>query len=130
MITLDHLRTLSLSFPETTESPHFDKSSFRVRKKIFITYDGEVNTTNIKLTPENQDVFCLGDKGLSPVPNKWAKQGWKAVDMTRVHRQFFEDAIIAAYCTVAPKKLAEEVRLNSNECNVMLLRRTEHTGKE
>lgn len=110
MITLDQLRKLALSFPETTEAPHFDKSSFRVRKKIFATYDGEANTTNIKLNPEDQDVFCLGDHGISPVPNKWGKQGWTTINMNIVHEKLFKDAITTAYCTVAPKRLVEEVR--------------------
>ncbi len=106
---LDQLRKLALSFPETTEEPHFDRSSFRVRKKIFATYDSKANAANIKLTPEDQDIFSLGDHGISPVPNKWGQQGWTTVDMNRVPQQLFEDAIKVAYCTVAPKKLAEIV---------------------
>ena len=31
------VRRLALSLPETTEEPHFDYSSFRVRGKIFVT---------------------------------------------------------------------------------------------
>lgn len=33
MITLEIFRELALSFPETTEEPHFEKTSFRVKKK-------------------------------------------------------------------------------------------------
>ncbi len=107
MITLDQLRKLALSFPETTEEPHFENLSFRVKKTIFVTYDENQNSANIKLTLEDQDLFCLGDHGISPVSNKWAKHGWTTVDMNRVPQQLFEDAIKVAYCTVAPKKLAE-----------------------
>lgn len=43
MSTLDQARRFALSLPETTEEPHFDMSSFRVRGKIFATVppDGE-----------------------------------------------------------------------------------------
>ena len=34
---LDTARRFALSLPETTEEPHFDKSSFRVKGKIFCT---------------------------------------------------------------------------------------------
>lgn len=34
---LDTARRFALSLPETTEEPHFEKSSFRVRGKIFAT---------------------------------------------------------------------------------------------
>ncbi len=37
MIELNEARRFALSLPETTEEPHFDKASFRVRGKIFAT---------------------------------------------------------------------------------------------
>jgi len=36
-MTLAQLRRFALSLPDTTEEPHFDRTSFRVRGKIFIT---------------------------------------------------------------------------------------------
>ena len=36
-MTHDDIRVLALSLPEAQEHPHFDRSSFRVRGKIFIT---------------------------------------------------------------------------------------------
>ena len=39
MVSIDTFRKLALSFPEATEEPHFEKTSFRVKKKIFATYD-------------------------------------------------------------------------------------------
>jgi predicted DNA-binding protein (MmcQ/YjbR family) len=43
MVTIDTLRKIALSLPETTEEPHFEKTSFRVKKKIFATYDALKN---------------------------------------------------------------------------------------
>ena len=34
---LEEVRKFALSLPETTEEPHFEKSSFRIRGKIFAT---------------------------------------------------------------------------------------------
>ena len=36
-MNLEQARRFALSLPETTEEPHFDKSSFRVKGKIFAT---------------------------------------------------------------------------------------------
>jgi len=36
-VKLEQARRFALSLPETTEEPHFDKSSFRVKGKIFAT---------------------------------------------------------------------------------------------
>jgi len=37
MLSVEEVRKLALSFPETDEHPHFEKSAFRVKKKIFAT---------------------------------------------------------------------------------------------
>jgi predicted DNA-binding protein (MmcQ/YjbR family) len=50
MVSFETLRKLALSFPETTEEPHFEKTSFRVKKKIFATYDGKNKTACVKLS--------------------------------------------------------------------------------
>jgi len=62
MVTLDTLRNLALSFPETTEEPHFEKTSFRVKKKIFATYDYKNKQVCTKLSEIDQDVFVSADQ--------------------------------------------------------------------
>jgi predicted DNA-binding protein (MmcQ/YjbR family) len=116
MVSLDTLRKLALSFPETTEEPHFEKTSFRVKKKIFATYDNKNNRTCIKLSEIDQNVFSASDKTMIfPVDNKWGKQGWTIIEMSKVHMDLFVDALTTAYCEVAPKKLADQIRPNDNE---------------
>ena len=112
MVSIDTFRKLALSFPETTEEPHFEKSSFRVKKKIFATYDGIKNRACIKLSEINQDIFSAADKTIIfPVGNKWGKQGWTLIEMDKVREELFVGALTAAYCEVAPKKLADLVSL-------------------
>jgi predicted DNA-binding protein (MmcQ/YjbR family) len=107
MLSTDTLRTLALSFPEATEEPHFEKTSFRVKKKIFATYDAATGLACLKLSEAEQDVFAVAAKGIIyPVPNKWGKQGWTLVNLRRVHKALFTEALKAAYCEVAPAKLS------------------------
>ena len=40
-----------MSLPETTEEPHFEKSSFRVRKKIFATVPPDGKSLNVHVDP-------------------------------------------------------------------------------
>lgn len=116
MVTLEKLRELALSFPETTEEPHFEKISFRVKKKIFATYDNIKKITSIKLSEIDQNVFSSADKSIIfPVDNKWGKQGWTQVEMGKVRKELFIDALTTAYCEVAPKKLADQLRPNEIE---------------
>lgn len=116
MISLNTLRKIALSFPEVTEEPHFEKTSFRVKKKIFATYDDKNKKACIKLSEIDQNVFSsAGKTTIYPVDNKWGKQGWTLIEMSKVNKALFIDALTTAYCEVAPKKLAEQVRSNDNE---------------
>jgi predicted DNA-binding protein (MmcQ/YjbR family) len=114
MVSIQTFRELALSFPEAVEEPHFEKTSFRVKKKIFATYNQIENRACLKLSEIDQNVFCSADKTIVyPVPNKWGKQGWTLFILNQVHQDLFIDALTTAYCQVAPVKLAEMVRPSS-----------------
>lgn len=107
MVTFDAFRSLALSFPETSEAPHFEKIAFRVRKKIFATYDATQQRSCLRLSPIDQDVFSRADRAaIYPVANQWGKQGWTIVELKKVKKNLFADALRSAYGEVAPKKLA------------------------
>lgn len=116
MVSIDTFRKLALSFPEATEEPHFEKTSFRVKKKIFATYDDKKKRACVKLSEIDQNVFSSVDNTIIfPVDNKWGKQGWTLIEMNKVRKELFIDALTTAYCEVAPKKLADIIRPNDNE---------------
>ena len=46
-----------------------------------------------------------------PVPNAWAKYGWTHVNLAKVRKEMLKDILTVAYCTVAPKKLADKYRI-------------------
>ncbi|MBT8220654.1 MAG: MmcQ/YjbR family DNA-binding protein [Bacteroidia bacterium] len=106
-MTPEEVRSIALNFEEATEQPHFEKTSFRVRKKIFATMDMTKNQVVIKLSEADQDVFCSHDQSvIFPVPGAWGNKGWTAIKLDKVHPDLFKDAITMSYCGVAPKKLA------------------------
>lgn len=116
MIEIETFRNIALSFPETSELPHFEKTSFRVGKKIFATFDQKNHLACIKLSETDQDVFAVADKTIIfAVPNKWGKQGWTNIDLKRVHPDLFADALKTAYCEVAPKKLSGQIQSDLNK---------------
>ncbi|MEJ8820408.1 MmcQ/YjbR family DNA-binding protein [Lacibacter sp. H407] len=107
MISLKTFRQLALSFAEVTEQPHFEKTSFRVKKKIFVTLDEATHTACVKFSATDQSVYCLIDKTIIwPVPNKWGQQGWTFVDLKKVKKDLLTEVLTTAYCEVAPKALA------------------------
>lgn len=103
---LDFFRSFALSFPETLEVPHFDKTSFRVRKKIFATFDFKTQLACLKLSEKDQDLFSLFDSKLVfPVPNKWEKQGWTLAKIGELKEEIIRDLITAAFNQTAPENL-------------------------
>ncbi len=107
MISLKTFRELALSFEEVTEQPHFEKASFRVKKKIFVTLDEAKSIACVKFSATHQSVFCLIDETLIwPVPNEWGKEGWTLINLKKIKKELLKDALTTAYCSVAPKALA------------------------
>jgi len=104
MISLEEYRKLALSFPDTEEAQHFELSSFRWKKKIFATYWPKEHRAMLKLSLVDQSVFCAYDKTVFfPVPNAWGKQGATLVELKKVRKDMFKDALTTAYKGVAEK---------------------------
>jgi hypothetical protein len=112
MSDIEAFRRIAMSLPEVTEEPHFEKISFRVNKKIFATAVPVHNRATVKLSVIDQDVFCAFDNTIIyPVPNRWGKQGWTHIDLLKVREDMLTDILKTAYLGIAPKKLAELLRL-------------------
>lgn len=105
MPTEKKLRNIALSFEGATEEPHFEKTSFRVKKKIFASYDGLNKLVCVKLNLIDQASFSSYDKKVMyPVPNKWGQQGWTFIRLDLVKEEMLTDALSTAYQTVIKKK--------------------------
>jgi predicted DNA-binding protein (MmcQ/YjbR family) len=97
-------RQVALSFPGATEQPHFEKTSFRIRNKIFATLDERAGIACLMLSPIDQSVFCAHDKEIMyPVPNKWGQQGATFVGLKKIRKSMLKDALTHAYNKAAYK---------------------------
>lgn len=103
-VSITLFQKFAFSLPDSVEEPHFEKTSFRVNKKIFATLDIKTHKATIKLTEIQQSVFCSNPKFLSPVPNKWGKQGWTIVHLDAIPEEMCWDALQKAYDLVAKNK--------------------------
>lgn len=107
MVGIHIVRAFALSFPQTDEHPHFERVAFRVKKKIFATLLEKDRTLNVKLSIVDQSVFCQAAPGVVyPVPGKWGAGGMTTIELEKAGRSMVNDALTAAYCRVAPPKLA------------------------
>ncbi|MCW5907361.1 MAG: MmcQ/YjbR family DNA-binding protein [Chitinophagales bacterium] len=112
MVSVWYARKAALAFEEAVEQPHFERTSFRVNKKIFATMDKSKKQVVVKFSPEEQSLFGIHDpSAIYPVPGGWGKQGYTIIELAKVRKVVFNDALRISYCHSAPKKLAEKYRL-------------------
>ena len=99
------LREIAMSFPDTVEQSHFEKTSFRAKKRIFASYSTQDKRACLKLSEIDQSVFCSFNKAIIyPVPNKWGKQGWTLFELKGIEKEMLQDALETAYKEVTMKK--------------------------
>ena len=109
MITIDEARKAALSLPEVEEKSHFNQPDFRVKNKIFAVIHADKGYMMVKLSVIDQDVFCSFDREIIfPVPGGWGRGGATFVNLKRVRKSMFIDALTTAWKTVAPAKMVEK----------------------
>lgn len=105
MISLKRFRELAVSMEGVTESPHFEKASFRIKGKIIAALDAQKKVATLKLSETDQSVFISFGKGaIYAVPNKWGKQGWTCIELDKVMEEIVADALATAYAEVLKKR--------------------------
>lgn len=106
MVSLDEATKMALGFPEAEGKMHFEKPDFRVRNKIFAVLHPDKNSMVVKLSVIDQSVFCaFDDTVIYPVPGSWGRRGWTSINLKKVKKAMFLDALTTAWKTVAPPKL-------------------------
>ncbi len=93
----ESLLEILLSMEGVNQKKHFDREAFFV-KRIFATLSKNEKTLNVKLTPDEQLIFCQDPSyQLQKVPNKWGDQGWTTCRYTKITRPVLEEIIRSAY---------------------------------
>lgn len=112
MMDLKLFTQFALSFDEVLEQPHFEKTSFRVKKKIFATLDPDKLIASFKLSEIDQSVFCSFNSAyIYPATGEWGKQGWTIFEIKNLQPDMIKDAITLSYCNVAPLKLSDKYKM-------------------
>ena len=110
MVTTDAVRQLALSLPEAVEVPHNDKPSFRVGQKIFCVLHPEDSRAVLKLSGVDQSVFDdYNPSVFYPVEGGWGRQGWTVVELLKVKKEVFREALLSAWLRAAPRSLARRL---------------------
>ena len=106
---LETARRFALSLPETTEEPHFEKSSFRVKGKIFATVP--VGGKHLHVNVEVDEGQALAEElpeAFEPIV--WGEQkktDWIRVTLAKADREIVQELLEDAWRRKAPKRVLE-----------------------
>lgn len=103
-MTNERFRELALSLPQAEENAHFEKADFRVRNKISAGFTGE-GAAYVKLTPDQQEMICAAEAGVTPIKGGWGRQGWTRIDHAQADQALLQSLLLTAWRNVAPKSL-------------------------
>ena len=101
-MTLQQARRFSLSLPETTEEPHHELSSFRVRGKIFATAPPDGLRLHIFVDEPQREA------AIAMEPNAIEKLWWGSkvrgvrVLLARAKSELVFELLYSAWCRKAP----------------------------
>ena len=103
---IETVRRFALSLPETTEAPHFNFSSFRVRGKIFVTVPPEGGYIHV-FVDEQERLLALAMYPESIEPLHWGhKIAGLRIRLAAAKPASVRHLVTAAWRTKAPKRLA------------------------
>jgi hypothetical protein len=104
MATGKDLRRMALALAGTSESPHFDRTAFKVAR-IYVTLAADGRSANFKFTPDEQEFKCMmAPDAFAPVPNAWGKQGWTTAELSKLTAAELKSALEIAWAHAVPKK--------------------------
>ena len=98
MVTAQEAKAIALSFEETDEKPHFNRTAFTVNKKIFATLSFKDETLNLMFDEQTQFIFCPPNSNvIYPVPNKWGLKGATTINLSKATNKLVKNALQEAY---------------------------------
>ena len=106
---LETVRKFALSLPETTEEPHFDMSSFRVRSKIFCTVPND-KTLHLYVDPLEAEALVAENPAAYEhiVWGKRPKPEWLRVFLTKADSAQVKELLEDGWRMKAPKRVVAE----------------------
>ncbi|MFC5405850.1 MmcQ/YjbR family DNA-binding protein [Cohnella soli] len=107
MMTVQEVRDYCLSLPETIESEHWGKPSFRIRNKIIAVIQPDGYTVTIKSTAEDKAYYAEIEPSVYRIDESYATVHYLNVHLPLAERAEVQGLIRKAWCAFAPKKLVK-----------------------
>jgi hypothetical protein len=106
-VRLETARRFALSLPETTEEPHFEKSSFRVKGKIFATVPEGGKHLHVYVAGDEAHALVAEDPDAYEeiVWGKRSRSDWIRITLAAADRQQVCELLEDGWRAKAPKRV-------------------------
>ena len=105
-MTPKQLERVALSLPEATESPHFERRSFRVGTKIFATMTSDGSEAMVRVAPrEKVEALLSAHPKVFFSYGGWTERnGSVGVRLAKVDAALMRELVVDSWKRVAPKR--------------------------
>jgi len=105
-MTPDAFRKVALSLPEAHEEPHFERTSFRVKKKIFATMTPDGKEVMVRVAPPELVRSLLSSHGdvFFSYGGWTVRNGSLGVRLAKASAKMLEALVVESWRHSAPKR--------------------------
>ena len=105
-MTPEALRRFALSLPEAHEAPHFERTSFRIGKKIFatLTRDGREAMVKLSSADDAEDLLSSAPETFLSYGTWTTRNGALGVRLAKVKSAQMQQLVTEAWKSIAPKR--------------------------
>ncbi len=105
-MTPEALQRLALSLPGSHEEPHFERRSFRIGKKIFVTMTRDGREAMVKVPePDDAEGLLQSHPDVFFSYGSWTtRNGALGVRLANMRISMMRNLVIGAWKSVAPKR--------------------------
>lgn len=106
-VTLDSVRRLIASLPETEEGPCYGTPGFRARRKLFARLREDGESLAVRVDPSERELLLQADPQCFYLTDHYRDHPWVLVRLPVVEADVLADLLERAWCHVAPRRLVE-----------------------
>lgn len=105
-MTPQAFQRLALALPEAHEEPHFERTSFRVGKKIFatMTRDGREAMVKLPSSDDAEGLIASRPEAFFSYGTWTTRNGALGVHLARANAALLRELVTAAWSSIAPKR--------------------------
>jgi hypothetical protein len=105
MATLDDVRRLALSLPETSERPCYGTPGFYVRKHLFARIRSDDETVVVKVDIGERELLMGAEPDVFFITDHYREYGYVLVRVDAIGEDELREVLTDAWLIAAPKRL-------------------------